>query len=408
MGSRSAEPTRDRRRDDLTRRLFTTVVAIVGVSLAGRLTLDGGSAYARAAETSTRVALASAQVSPTSGRRAPRRANWSAGPVAVGTGYHTSGGSDRVREVQRTLRRVGSSPGPVDGLFGPRTKQAVLGFQRAQGLRPDAIVGPRTLFALRSLGAADRPPDGATRSPGRPLPDSPGHLAPAPREVPTGDSVPVPGGPWPGILLTLGGLIVLIANAALAAGAKPRRGREAPGPVLTPSAEPAAPTPMWASGGAAGARGSPGRRLGELLRESGAVSEGELIGALEEQAGSGGMLGEILVANGVVPAGTLTAALARQLGFETLRRADEPLPLLSADEAQTWRAVPLDGNGRRDGAIPVALADPTTGLVATLEARLARPVVPRLCDEGTLDELLDRVYATDHADKVTRRLPSSA
>jgi peptidoglycan hydrolase-like protein with peptidoglycan-binding domain len=321
MGSRSAETPATEGGTTLTRRLFTAVVAIVVVSLAGRLTLEGGSAHARAPETSTRAAVASAQVSPTSGRRARRRANWSAGPVAVGTGYRRSGGSDRVREVQRTLRRVGSSPGPVDGLFGPRTKQAVLGFQRAQGLRPDAIVGPRTLFALRSLGAADRPPDGATRSPGRPRPDSPGHLAPAPRDVPTADSVPVPGGPWPGILLTLGGLIVLIANAAVAAGPKPRRGREAPpGPVLTPSAEPAAPTPMWASGGAAGARGSPGRRLGELLRESGAVSERELVGALEEQAGSGGML----------------------------------------------------------------------------------------CDEGTLDELLDRVYATDHADEVTRRLPSPA
>lgn len=381
-------------------------MAIVAVSLAGGA--QGVSAHARAGGASTSIASAQLSQAPTE-RPAPRRANWSAGSVAVWTGYHKSGGSDRVREVQRTLRRVGYSPGPADGLFGPRTEQAVLGFQRAQGLRPDAIVGPITLRALRSLGAADRPPHGATRSRRPPRSRAPGHHAPAPREVTIGDPEPGVDAPWPGIVPALAALIVplivLVASAAVAALAKRRRGGDAPPrPVLTPSAEPAARAPrrarggaIWASGGAPGAASSPGRRLGELLRESGALSERELIGALEEQAGSGWKLGEILVAYGVVPAATLTAALARQLGFETLRHADEPLPLLSAEEAQTWRAVALDGDGRRDGAIPVALADPTVGLVATLEARLARPVVPRLCDEGTLDELLNRVYALDEA-----------
>jgi peptidoglycan hydrolase-like protein with peptidoglycan-binding domain len=381
-------------------------MAIVAVSLAGRTTLEGASAHARAAGTSTRIAVASAQVSPTpSGRPAPRRANWSAGPVAFWTGYHSRGGSDRVREVQRTLRRVGFSPGPVDGLFGPRTEQAVLSFQRAKGLQPDAIVGPSTLGALRSLGAPDRRPHGATRSPGRSRPGLPAQPAPVPREVPAGDPAPGPDAPWPGIVLTLLGLGVLIAGAAVMARAKPRKAGEAPPrPAPTPSAEPAAPAPPYASGGVAGPGGSPGRRLGDMLRASGALSERALISALEEQAHSGGRLGEILVAYGVVPTETLTAALARQLGVETLRRDDEPLPLLSADEARAWRAVPLDGNGRRDGAIPVALADPTMVLLAMLEARLARPVVPTLCDEDALDELLDRVYATDHADKFRRTL----
>jgi cellulose synthase/poly-beta-1,6-N-acetylglucosamine synthase-like glycosyltransferase len=130
--------------------------------------------------------------------------------------------------------------------------------------------------------------------------------------------------------------------------------------------------------------------------------------ALEEQARSGGRLGEILVAHGVVPATTLTAVLARQLGVETLLRADEPVDLLSAREARTWRAVPLDGNGRGDEAVPVALADPTSEVVAALEARLARRVVARLCDEGTLDDLLGRVYATVDADEVTRTLREEA
>ncbi len=53
-----------------------------------------------------------------------------------------------VRDVQRLLKRKGFDPGPVDGLFGPRTLQAVLALQKARGLTTDGIVGPRTKKAL--------------------------------------------------------------------------------------------------------------------------------------------------------------------------------------------------------------------------------------------------------------------
>jgi peptidoglycan hydrolase-like protein with peptidoglycan-binding domain len=38
----------------------------------------------------------------------------------------------------------------VDGLFGPKTMAAVLGFQRALGVTADGIVGPVTWRALVS------------------------------------------------------------------------------------------------------------------------------------------------------------------------------------------------------------------------------------------------------------------
>ena len=55
--------------------------------------------------------------------------------LAPGSGY--GGGTDatRVRSLQRRLDSAGFTPGPIDGLFGPRTEDAVELFQRAHGLR---------------------------------------------------------------------------------------------------------------------------------------------------------------------------------------------------------------------------------------------------------------------------------
>jgi len=53
-----------------------------------------------------------------------------------------------VREVQRILAVNGFSPGTQDGIFGPRTEQAVVAFQRTVGLPTIGIVGPRTASSL--------------------------------------------------------------------------------------------------------------------------------------------------------------------------------------------------------------------------------------------------------------------
>ncbi len=50
--------------------------------------------------------------------------------------------------IQLALKRAGFDPGPLDGIFGPRTKEAVIAFQKADGLSPDGIVGPLTRSAL--------------------------------------------------------------------------------------------------------------------------------------------------------------------------------------------------------------------------------------------------------------------
>jgi cell wall-associated NlpC family hydrolase len=59
-----------------------------------------------------------------------------------------------VSQLQNLLKNKGFNPGPTDGIFGPKTKAAVLAFQRAQGIEVDGIVGPQTWGKLRGAGGS--------------------------------------------------------------------------------------------------------------------------------------------------------------------------------------------------------------------------------------------------------------
>ena len=68
--------------------------------------------------------------------------------LQYGAGYGKAEGATQVRMVQRTLRRLGWQPGPLDGLYGPKTEAAVTRFQSATGVAADGIVGRQTRQAL--------------------------------------------------------------------------------------------------------------------------------------------------------------------------------------------------------------------------------------------------------------------
>ncbi len=56
--------------------------------------------------------------------------------------------SEEVREIQTRLKNWGYYNGKVDGIFGTQTKNAVISFQKANGLTPDGIAGKKTLEAM--------------------------------------------------------------------------------------------------------------------------------------------------------------------------------------------------------------------------------------------------------------------
>lgn len=63
-------------------------------------------------------------------------------PIAV------SEDNSQTVQVQQRLEELGYNPGPIDGVFGSQTADAVRQFQQDQGLDADGIIGPATLAAL--------------------------------------------------------------------------------------------------------------------------------------------------------------------------------------------------------------------------------------------------------------------
>ena len=68
--------------------------------------------------------------------------------VAVSALSKIGSRSEEVRQIQSVLKTKGYYTGNIDGIFGTKTKNAVVAFQKAKGLKADGIAGPKTLKAL--------------------------------------------------------------------------------------------------------------------------------------------------------------------------------------------------------------------------------------------------------------------
>lgn len=68
--------------------------------------------------------------------------------VTVGALSKIGSTGSEVSKIQSRLKEWGYYNGAVDGIFGTATKNAVIKFQKANGLTPDGIVGSKTLAAI--------------------------------------------------------------------------------------------------------------------------------------------------------------------------------------------------------------------------------------------------------------------
>jgi peptidoglycan hydrolase-like protein with peptidoglycan-binding domain len=85
---------------------------------------------------------------------------WAALPADPNTPQLAEGASGQVvSSLQQGLRTYGGArsptdPGPIDGIFGPRTKAAVRAYQSDHGISVDGVVGDRTWWVPAGAGGA--------------------------------------------------------------------------------------------------------------------------------------------------------------------------------------------------------------------------------------------------------------
>jgi peptidoglycan hydrolase-like protein with peptidoglycan-binding domain len=103
---------------------------------------------------------------------------------------------DRVLSWQSFLQGQGFDPGPIDAIFGRRTRKATIAFQQKFGLLEDGIAGRQTLLKAASLGLEliEEPADDITGSDFPPRPGFRSLVTTAQREALFGhfDYVPTP------------------------------------------------------------------------------------------------------------------------------------------------------------------------------------------------------------------------
>ena len=64
-----------------------------------------------------------------------------AGSVELGAGQHSM---NNVKQVQQALKEKGYDPGPIDGVMGARTKEAIKSFQNASNLQATGTLDAET------------------------------------------------------------------------------------------------------------------------------------------------------------------------------------------------------------------------------------------------------------------------
>lgn len=137
------------------------------------------------------------------------------------------------------------------------------------------------------------------------------------------------------------------------------------------------------------------KRLGEMLIESGLMTDEALRKALADQKGSGLRLGDFLIEKEIVPEEKIIDLLSSQLQIQKLDTSDfeispELSTLINNDLATKYRLVPLRKN---DFVLTVAMVDPMDiQALDALEKICDIEIEPLICSKSQLSLLTNGIY----------------
>jgi Type II secretion system (T2SS), protein E, N-terminal domain len=136
--------------------------------------------------------------------------------------------------------------------------------------------------------------------------------------------------------------------------------------------------------------------IGAILVARGLIAQQQLDEALDEGTRTGERLGDVLVRRGWIFEQELAAALALQYGLDYADLDAVPADpraaaLLDPKVGVRFRALPL--RIRDDGAVVVAVADPTQDVVSELEQALSRRVELVVAEWSLIQEVWARLVS---------------
>ncbi len=151
------------------------------------------------------------------------------------------------------------------------------------------------------------------------------------------------------------------------------------------------------------------KKLGEMLRESGAISEEQLREALVVQKQRSVLLGEQLIVQGACGEDVVYRALAKQasmpyVNLEKSTPAEHITSLLAKQAAYELMSLPV---AEKDDALLVAISDPRQAVaVDTLNFLLEREIRLVIASPSHLRAALERVYGPDESSPAQQPLRS--
>jgi len=137
------------------------------------------------------------------------------------------------------------------------------------------------------------------------------------------------------------------------------------------------------------------KRLGELLKEKGLLTEQKISVAIEQQKITGDLLGETFIKLGFVSSTEVAKALSEQadipyLNLYEYKISEEALRLVPKEVAERVGFMPID---YRDGRLHIGLVNPSNVLAVDTATRLAgAPPEAFVIDSDAFHDFIDRAY----------------